>query len=157
MTVPELRHYAAEPVALDRSREYETAKHNLKPDGLWVSIPGEDDWPSWCRREDFHTESLAHEHVVALSESADILYLTSLAEVIDFHEAYRHRGEAVELLDRYIDWARVKARYDGIVIAPYQWPLRLDLIWYYGWDCASGCIWNLDAIESINALSEVGR
>jgi len=38
----------------------------------------------------------------------------------------------------------VSKEYDGIEIAPYQWDARLSLIWYYGWDVASGCIWNLD-------------
>ena len=26
----------------------------------------------------------------------------------------------------------------------------MKLLWYHGWDCASGCIWDLKAIDSIN-------
>ena len=46
-------------------------------------------------------------------------------------------------------------RVDGIIIAPYQWYCRMTVDWYYTWDCASGCIWNLDAIESVNAVTAV--
>ncbi|QBI98814.1 hypothetical protein SEA_BOBBY_184 [Mycobacterium phage Bobby] len=51
----------------------------------------------------------------------------------------------------WIDWGKVAADYGGIIIAPYQWSRRMDPHWYYTWDCASGCIWNLEAIESLEA------
>ena len=55
----------------------------------------------------------------------------------------------------YIDWSSTYKNYDGIVIAPYQWNCRYgDHIWYYTWDCASGCIWNIDAIEKIELIDE---
>ena len=56
------------------------------------------------------------------------------------------------------NWAPTAAQYAGVIIAPYQWERRLDgdaSDWYYGWDCASGCIWNADAIASIAVLSPV--
>ncbi len=48
-----------------------------------------------------------------------------------------------------LEWDKVKDKYQGIIIAPYQWECRLALetCWYYGWDCASGCIWDLDCIK----------
>lgn len=41
-----------------------------------------------------------------------------------------------------------KSVYDG---APYQWECRLDrdTFWYYSWDCASACIWNLQAVRPL--------
>ena len=51
---------------------------------------------------------------------------------------------------RYVDWREVAARWDGISITPYQWSCRHELdraMWYNGWDCASACVWNLNAIE----------
>ena len=53
-----------------------------------------------------------------------------------------------------IDWAEVASKYDGIIISPYQWSLRLDMemMWYYGWDCASGCIWNISAIKELKEV-----
>ena len=45
------------------------------------------------------------------------------------------------------DWGAVAARYDGIEIAPYVWERRLEVWWYYGWDCASGCLWRPKATK----------
>lgn len=52
----------------------------------------------------------------------------------------------------WLDWAAIGKLYDGIIIAPYLWERRLNggAMWYYGWDCASGCIWNPRAISEVN-------
>lgn len=36
--------------------------------------------------------------------------------------------------------------------APYRFDRRFSTIWYYGWDCASGVIWNLDAVADIKPV-----
>lgn len=61
-----------------------------------------------------------------------------------------------EKLVIHIQWEKVKKEYDGIVIAPYQWECRLrnKFMWYYSWDCASGCIWNIDAIATMDLISK---
>lgn len=48
-----------------------------------------------------------------------------------------------------ISWKKVRKNYDGIIIAPYQWDCRnaSETTWYYPWDCASGCIWNLEKVS----------
>ena len=46
-----------------------------------------------------------------------------------------------------IDWERVKEQYSGIIITPYCFDLRLDFIWYYGWDCESACIWDTSILK----------
>lgn len=52
----------------------------------------------------------------------------------------------------HINWPMVADRYQGIVIAPYLWSRRMDGgLWYYGWDCASGCIWDAAAVASVTA------
>lgn len=40
-------------------------------------------------------------------------------------------------------------------ITPYCWPARMDpdLIWYYGWDCASGCIWDASTIHQVTRIT----
>ena len=50
-----------------------------------------------------------------------------------------------------IDWNRVAKKYQGIIITPYIWERRLTTTctWYYGWDVASGCIWDNKAIKEI--------
>jgi hypothetical protein len=43
--------------------------------------------------------------------------------------------------DNFPNWERVARDYDGVIISPYQFNRRMTLMWYYPWDCASGCIW----------------
>lgn len=151
-----LEHYTAEPLILDRSRAYEQRVH-FKPRGFWVSVKGEDDWPRWCRENDFAWARLEVRHEVTVSETANILLLDSPIKMFEFNRQY-HAPMIPEQRSRYteyIDWERVAKDYDGIIIAPYHWSLRMrdDLFWYYSWDVASGCIWNLDAIESVTAVT----
>lgn len=53
-----------------------------------------------------------------------------------------------------IDWKKVTEEYQGIIISPYIWQRRLapHTMWYYGWDVASGCIWDTDAIEEVKLV-----
>jgi hypothetical protein len=54
----------------------------------------------------------------------------------------------------YPAWSVISKEYDGIIISPYQWNLQFHtcFFWYHGWDCASGCVWNLDSIKEFNHL-----
>jgi len=157
MIPPDLRHYAAEPRTLDRTMVYEQDRR-YKPRGLWVSVPGEDDWPSWCEGERFGLDRLAFEHAVTVDRDANILVLRGPDDLLKFTDKY-----GVELIPRragsslrsdYIDWPTVTSEYEGIIIAPHVWTVRLDLMWYYGWDCASGCIWDLGAIGALTLTTK---
>lgn len=135
-------------------------QHNrpyFKPSGFWVSVEGNDDgWREWCQAESFGLERLSHEHEVILDDKANILYLKNAADIDEFHAKYKAPTfTSDKLRDRlYIDWARVAKDYQGIIIAPYCYERRLDsnAFWYYAWDCASGCIWDADAIKSVRLL-----
>ena len=143
-----LEHYTAEPLVLDRTRAYKQSAH-YKPRGFWVSVKGEDDWPTWCRQENFAWSRLEVCQEVKVSETANILVLDDVSKIVRFNRKYK--APMLPKMTRYIDWERVAKDCDGIIIAPYQWSIRMndDLFWYYPWDVASGCIWNLNAIESI--------
>lgn len=156
MTGLDLRHYAPGPVALDRDRSYEQRAPRFsfnKPRGFWVSVKGADDWPTWCREEGFALDRQV-EHTVRVAPTARILHLETIAALVDFTETYGVQPTVVGL-GTSIHWEQVATEFDGIIIAPYQWPCRMSLDWYYGWDVASGCIWNLAAIESVDLLAEV--
>jgi len=146
-----LLHYSAEPIIFDRNRNYK--KHNhagiYKPHGFWVSVQGDRDWKDWCEAEEFNLESLRHTHTVELKQSANVLLVSTAAEIEKFHNTFS--TESNDFLYPTIKWDEVQKQYDGVVIAPYQGAYRLhcDYMWYYGWDCASGCIWNLEAIQDV--------
>ncbi len=132
-----------------------------KPYGFWVSVDGEDDWESWCVAEGFRVAHLAIRHRVTLAADAKVLHIGSLPEIDAFADEYgvERQGFHLRGLPREIDWPSVAAKYDGIIIAPYQFARRLadGFSWYYGWDCASGCIWNPHAIASIEVIADLLR
>lgn len=156
-----LIHYSDDYLTEIRDVEQGTGracKRGDKPNGLWVSVEGEDDWLSWCRSEYFVVEKLTHPTLVALNQDANILHLVGEPDLRSFHERYWcyppwgrddkfFRGDSIR-------WEEVAEKYDGIVIAPYVWSMRLDPVvkWYYGWDCASGCIWNSRAVAELVPL-----
>ena len=159
----ELRHYGSKELALSglrvRSQDDEHRKY-FKPHGLWVSVLGEYDWKSWCESEDFGCLDI--EHTVTLRPDANILHLSTVEALISFHHQFKIEPypSGGGWHNYYIDWPRVAEQWDGIIIAPYQWSQRLDGVchnWYYGWDCASGCIWHPRAIAAIDIVTERER
>src|SRR5678816_635427 len=115
----------------------------IKPNGLWVSV--DDDWPQWCHSNGSFENRLDHRTEIVLASDANILHL-STPEMLDrFTEEWRNDNP--DWL-RCIDWSLLTQYYQGLIIAPYLWERRLTphTFWYYWWDCASGCIWDLSAI-----------
>jgi hypothetical protein len=156
-----LVHYSSEPLAFDSAREYKESGA-YKPRGFWVSVLGERDWPAWCEAEGFQVKALRHGHQVTLRADARVLLLQTPHELDNFTARYGrapdcYRGDTTKTTRRQyteIDWGRVAEQHDGLVVAPYQWQSRHEHMWYYGWDCASGCIWNLGAVEKVWTLAE---
>src|SRR5690348_8613300 len=72
-----------------------------KPDGLWLSVDGLDDWARWCVGEDFQTARLAQRHVIEITEPNRIIMPDDL---FAFTERY---GSGDNEYRRTIDWQRV--------------------------------------------------
>jgi hypothetical protein len=146
-----LSHYTRKPFTLDRSRTYDQSVFgNGKPHGLWLSV--DDEWAVWCRSEEWNVSGLRHRTFFGLTETANVLTLTTVDEIHDFTDEYRGHPEFAEyerLRDHWVNWPAVAAKHDGILIAPFWYAARFDVhsLWYGGWDVASACIWNLDAVE----------
>ncbi len=172
----ELFHYSNKPVELT-PKEYFMKDvfmrddTGMKPYGLWVSIEDYQDdqtWKTWCEGENFRLRHLTHRHKIILKENANILVLSTKQELIDLSIKYafndvkefqrigdqfrylRNREERDLPYVYRMNWREIKKLYDGIFIAPYIWEARFCTCatWYYPWDCASGCIWNIDCIQS---------
>jgi len=148
-----LLHYAKAPVTSVYSTEQrEVDSVYGKPRGLWVSADDfEDNWRHWCEAEDFRLECLTHVHEVDLAADAEILRMASAYELDAFTREFQ-QGEGRQLR---INWPTVATRWQGVIIAPYIWERRLHggYSWYYGWDCASGCIWDARAVASIRLVT----
>jgi hypothetical protein len=153
-----LTHYSKTPVeTLDYFKKYiiEIDAALLptsfkKPVGLWVSVDEEYGWKEWCLIEGFRLESLSYKYEVVLKSNANVIILTTKEEIIDFSAKYFKKGEY--WFDSKLDWAKVKETYQGIIITPYQDGLDEEYSWYYGWDCASGCIWDVSCIKEFNLI-----
>ncbi len=167
---------AAEPIVLDRNwvYDFDRPRGHGKPAGLWVSVPGEYGWPQWCADtyDDYGDRGVVT-HEVIVDDVAAVHTIGSKDEMYAFHDEYAVQTDfdhdfddvrgAAEGLPRKsfwpIDWRKVADSFDGIVITPYLWECRLDssVNWYYTWDCASGCIWNLDAIVSVTPIADTSE
>lgn len=151
-----LIHYSEEKFELE-PREYDQKRNRwqAKPNGLWFSVEGKYDWKSWCLVENFEVPSLFHSYEIVLKPHSRILLIKTQEELFEFTKAYPLRTLRDADDDTHqLNWMPVRIKYQGIIIAPYRWDCRLhmDSSWYYGWDCASGCIWDLDAIEKFTYL-----
>jgi hypothetical protein len=162
-----LIHFSDAPVKLgDLVARGQDEEGGMKPKELWLSDEAaECSWSWWCRSENFRLQMLTHVHRVTLSNCANVLILETPGLVRDFGRefAIQHGPFAGgSMLGHHImmlDWVRVIQRWHGLIITPYQWDCRLesDTFWYYGWDCASGVIWEPTAIGSVilDAITEV--
>lgn len=127
-------HMSQNPFVLQK-RNYVQAPC-MKPQGFWYGIG--QTWHEWVRSEMPHWMG-EFNYEVDLGDSS-ILIIDSCAGLDKFTKKYG-RGEF------FIDWKLVSEKYDGIEIDPYQWSRRHELMWYYGWDVASGCLWNLRQVS----------
>jgi len=160
VSIPALTHYSSSPVRRIYSVAQQPRPH-FKPHGLWVSVDaGSFSWPDYVESGWFdHTYRLRVVHDVRLEAKARILLIATVADFDAFAGQYG-RTEPVVPSDyhMYIDWRAVAEAYQGIVIAPYRYDRRFDGgLWYYPWDCASGCIWDADAIAAITVRSFAQR
>lgn len=148
-----LSHYSIDRVTSVRDGDPHTERGAYKPTGFWLSVDGEDDWREWCERNDFLPRVPVLRHRVTLKPDARVLHIDSAGGLLDFSSRFRSQGH------RYdgILWPTVALQYDGVIVAPYQWSLRMadETHWYYGWDCASGVIWKARAIASVEVVGEV--
>lgn len=152
-----LSHYRDKtPWRFDPARRYQQAGSPAaeigKPNGLWLSVDGEDDWPAWCASESYGVERLAQRHVFKVVAPERILVISDVEALDLFHDTWRDPGARPYAFDS-LRWSAVADQYAGLAITPYLWERRLSqhVRWYYGWDCASACVWDLSALRHISS------
>jgi len=148
-----LIHYSKTPLLKAQSRKHSDERCGAyKTPGLWFSVEGEDDWIAWCKGERFALESFVCATEIVLKPDHNVHQLKNAAEIDRFTREFTPLN-APEW-DHSLDWPAVRKRWRGLIIAPYCWARRLErhTSWYYGWDCASGVIWDADAIAELRAV-----
>lgn len=145
---PRLMHFSSKPLGPIYSVKQSTTEH-WKPRGLWVSVEGNGDgWRTWCEDEQFGIGELAYD--VTLAPNANILRIQSVDQLDAASHEYKVEGGRFTYA---LNWPLVATSYQGLIITPYLWERRLTehTNWYYTWDCASGCIWDAEAVASVEA------
>lgn len=138
-------HFSKQPFRKLLKMRYKQDPHdNFKPHGFWYSAG--DAWLDWCKSEmpqwvgrHAYTLDIGNANILRLDDVYKIKQFTKEFGRVPYPEAH-HVG---------IDWSNVAEKWDGVEIIPYQWSIRLDMdtFWYYGWDVASGCVWNLEKVS----------
>lgn len=140
----------------------------MKPAGLWYSVHGIDDkgepfwtWEDWCEENqpnwlDRDTWKLNIKiNKILKIRTKDCFDLFFRSYGIERMKQFNSRSPS--FLFKGIDWKKVGERYSGIEIAPYLESCRAygAVTWYDGWDCASGVIWDMDALKDIQRIKDV--
>jgi hypothetical protein len=146
----ELVHFSNKIITKVRLRKKKEPSLNYKPHGFWVSDESEYGWSKWCKSEEFGLDRLQYPHSVELDISASVLHLGTIQAIDEFTDKYSKEMYPNSGI-MGIDWDKVAKEYGGIIITPYQYQRRLNpkTHWYYGWDVASGCIWDTKIISKI--------
>ena len=136
-----------------QDRDYELFRNGIgrKPRGIWLSDEEDYGWKEWCHSEQFSPCTYEHKFDVDLRK---ILHLKSVPDILMF-SAENSAG----IYHDKINWTNTVKNYSGILITPYQWECRLNRAcdWYYGWDCASGCFWDLSCLTKRHAKAALSK
>lgn len=115
-----------------------------KPLGFWYSVGGS--WMEWCLEECPHWVR-PYIYEVTILDSKSIKSICNVEEFDKFDSEYALPQKHPCRFTDHIDWDKLKNEFSGIQISPYLWKRRLESVWYYGWDCASGCVWDFSSIR----------
>jgi hypothetical protein len=166
-------HFSREPLGELFVREQHPLPEYItphdKPNGLWLSNEKDYGWQAWCEDNEFACGTYRFAQEITLADDANVLRLSHPEDLDDFTKTwgvpdsysrsmgYLDGGISTERFGRLygpayaIDWLRVAESWDGVLITPYHYERRMNhqTSWYYGWDCASGCIWHPRAIARV--------
>jgi hypothetical protein len=142
---PDMRiHMSNKPIHKLEKRQYIQIP-DTKPHGLWYGFG--DEWIDWT--EMANPERKGKYIYETYINGSNILQIKDCSEIEKFTKEYGSGKQIIPGKIFSIDWFRTNIKYDGIEINPYLDQARLldKFLWYYSWDIASGCIWNLEKVK----------
>ena len=144
-----LHHFSKNPFILNPNFEYNAEPVSMRPRGLWLSDESNGSgWSDYCKSTEVRIEDLQHKKEIHVDDEKCIC-LNSYEDIYRFNEEYKifFEGFPLGLQPEMIDWEKVKQEYSGIIITPYCYKSRHEFLWYYAWDCESGCIWDTSILK----------
>ena len=110
-----------------------------KPTGLWYGI--DNSWQEWA------AERLPWIYDHSFELELDLSRMLIISNEQDFRKFHSQYKTILYSVTEVIDWPKVALEYGGIETNPYLPSLTSEYIWYYGWDVASGCVWDMPNIK----------
>ena len=149
----EFRHYSNEPFVLDRMHRYEECHpfshfFNAQPDGLWLA--DNDEWAWYCVLIRGHKHKLQYVARVNLKPTARIAVLRSGRVTNPHHLSKFQQYNRVRRAEMRLNHTWRILRYMGCH-GVYNPRPSVEGV-YAHWDVSSACIWNLEAVESVEYL-----
>ena len=132
-----------------------------KPKGLWYECQdgSSETWKEFCTIGMSKGYQYDSTYNVVLNDY-NILFIPDEHHFEKFYKMYSTNHQAdpdgTKGFDKMIDWPTVAEHYAGIEICPYLSSKRNDddSFWYYGWDIASGCVWDQTGIKELIKAGE---
>ncbi len=144
---PDMRIHTSKYPIYELKKERYYQKSGNKPYGFWYGFGNE--WIEWT---EMAGPELKGEYVHKVDiDGSNILQIKDYSEIERFTKEYQSNHQIIPGVIFDIDWSRIEFQYDGIEINPYIYQALMSnkFLWYYGWDVASGCIWNLSKVKII--------
>ena len=140
--------------------KYFNAPSICKPEGLWYSIGTS--WLSWVKSEMPHWEyQFLYELIIDKSKLFIINNSNDLTNFIANYLIPRNSSNSYNYFElNKIDWYKLAKEYSGIEFRNYKKSYQLQIkyvsipTWYDGIDVSSGCIWDKNALLSVNLIQE---
>jgi hypothetical protein len=128
-----------------------------KPNGLWYECQdgSSETWEEFCEAGLSAGYGKYDGTYNVVLNDYEILFILDEFDFKKFNKMYsvNHPSDpdGSKGLDKVIDWPTVTSHYAGIEICPYRADKRNDddAFWYYGWDVASGCVWNTSGVKEL--------
>ena len=128
-------------------------KVGMKPKGLWYECQDDssETWKEFC--DAGLTGGYRYDGTYNVVLEADGHYMLNIPDEHHFDKFVKMYGVPHPVFpndpeENIIDWPKVTEHYTGIEICPYL-NSRRDVSWYYGWDVASGCVWDPSGIKEL--------
>lgn len=125
---------------------------SVKPNGLWYGIGNQ--WLEWMWYEMPEWLDDINYVYILRANYDNILEIRTYEQLLEFTKKYYKETSWSRRPGEKIDWHAVSKDYAGIEIDPYQQKARFELMWYYPWDVASGCIWDPAGLDGVKLMGE---
>ena len=126
-----------------------------KPNGFWYSLGSS--WYEWCMSGDSACLLGGYLFEVEIDRSKIAKIDGSDREVKQLEKKYPQKNKPLIEKMSHPDWKSMSKDFKGFEVSRFGRDRLKSSMWYYGWDCSSGCIWDTSAIKSMKLLASRNR